>query len=125
MTNRNDAPRDLFLVHPTDSATVIELLLPDALDPIEFDRLNDSLLTAIAVNPAGVWVLDLAGTSYMGSAVLGLLVNLRQRIKTSSGQLALCSLSPALLGIFHACSLQRLFLIAKSRDEALNNLRRN
>ena len=118
-------PVELFRLLPTGSCHVVELLLPDALDPLDFDRLNDSLLTAIDANPSGTWVLDLTHTTYMGSAVLGLLVNLRQRIKASHGQLALCSLSAALLGVFHACSLQRLFTICKTRDEALQYLRKN
>ena len=120
-----DPPPELFRHHPAGEAHVVELMLPDALDPLDFDRLNEALLGAVDANVGGAWVLDLTHTTYMGSAVLGLLVNLRQRVKTGRGQLALCSMSPALLGIFHACSLQRLFVIAKSRDEALHALRRN
>lgn len=120
-----DASRDLYRVHSAGDVTVIELLLPDILDPLDFDRLNEALLTIIGNNPNGAWVLDLAPTTYMGSAVLGLLVNLRQRLKTSGGRLALCSLSPALLGVFHACSLQRLFEITLTRNDAMAILRRN
>jgi anti-anti-sigma factor len=121
-----DAPRDFFRLHPTPpgvpAATVIELLLPEVLDSLEIDRLNDTLLTAIAADPSANWVLDLAGTAYMGSAVLGLLVNLRHRIKSANGQLSLCSLSPALLGVFQATSLQRLFAIHPTRPDALRAL---
>ena len=120
-----DPPPELFRLHAAGAAHVLELFLPDALDPLDFDRLNDALLSAVDANAGGTWVMDLTHTTYMGSAVLGLLVNLRQRIKTGHGQLALCSMSPALLGVFHACSLQRLFLISKSREEALGALRRN
>jgi stage II sporulation protein AA (anti-sigma F factor antagonist) len=122
----NHASPDFFTLHDQGgNVTVAELLLPESLDALEFDRLNESLLSAIDANPSGSWVLDLAGTAYMGSAVLGLLVNLRQRVKSKSGQIALCCLSPALLGVFHACSLQRLFTLCKSRQDALNHLRRN
>lgn len=123
-----DAPRDFFRLHAAPPgaphATVLELLLPDAIDSLEFDRLNDDLLTTIGANPSAAWVLDLAGTAYMGSAVLGLLVNLRQRIKSANGQLALCSLSPALTQVFHACSLNRLFSIHPTRQDALASLHR-
>lgn len=119
-----DAPRDFFRVHLTPHATVLELLLPELLDPLEFDRLNDALLTTIGANPSAPWVLDLAGTAYIGSAVLGLLVNLRQRIKSANGLLALCSLSPALSQVFHACSLNRLFSIHPTRADALASFHR-
>lgn len=119
-----DTPRDLFRLHPTPAATVVELMLPELLDSLEFDRLNDSLLTAVTAAPSGAWVLDLSGTAYMGSSVLGLLVNLRQRIKSSNGRLILCALSPSLLGVFHASSLHRLFAIHPTRPEALAALGR-
>lgn len=117
---------DFFVVHTVGpKTTVLEILLPETLDPLEFDRLNESLLGTIDGNASGSWVLDLTGTAYMGSAVLGLLVNLRQRVKSKAGQLALCGLTPALLGVFHACSLQRLFTICNTRQDALNVLRKN
>src|SRR3954467_8215218 len=59
----------------------IELSLPIVVDPVEFDRLNDGIGKLVEAGAAERWVLDLAGVQYVGSALLGLLVNLRQRIK--------------------------------------------
>jgi anti-anti-sigma factor len=112
-------PRELFRLHPSPSATVIELLLPEMMDSLELDRLNEALLAAVDAAPSANWVLDLAGTAYMGSAVLGLLVNVRQRVKSANGRLALCSLSPTLVGIFYTSSLHRLFALHPTRPDAL------
>jgi anti-anti-sigma factor len=58
----------------------------------------------------------------MGSAMLGLMVNIRQRIKSGGGQLTLCNVSPRLLAIIRACSMERLFRIARSRADAIKAL---
>jgi anti-anti-sigma factor len=57
--------------------------------------------------------------NYMGSAMLGLVVNLRQQIRNASGELVLCGLSPRLLGIFRTCCMERLFTIVRTRADAI------
>src|SRR5690349_4718302 len=99
-------PSDLFRTSAVQSTNVIELLLPDAIDAVEFDRLNDSVLKLIDSKAGERWILDLSAVSYAGSAVLGLMVNLRQRVKQANGKLALCCLSPRLMEIFQACCME-------------------
>jgi anti-anti-sigma factor len=101
------------------TVNVVDLTLPPTLDIEEFDRLNESILELIRGEPEGQWVLDLSQLSYMGSAALGLLVNLRQQIKQSGGRLVLCGLSPQLLQIFKTCCMEKLFRIVKSRKDAV------
>ena len=114
--------KDFVKVTNTQSASVIDLALPESLDSEEFDRLNESMLSAVDGKSSGKWVLDLSAVDYMGSSVLGLMINVRQHIKTAGGKLALCGLSPRLTQIFHTCCLEKLFTIAKTRDEALRAL---
>jgi anti-anti-sigma factor len=111
--------REFFRLKSEPSLTVIELLLPETLDGLEFDRFSDELWSVLDSKPGHIWILDLAGVQYMGSAVLGMMVNVRQRIKDSRGQLIMCSLSPRLQGVFRMCSLERLFTIVKTRAEAV------
>jgi anti-anti-sigma factor len=114
---------ELFEVSPAGTVRVIRLLLPETLDSSEFERLNDSLLALLAEQPAGAWVLDLSGLSYAGSSVLGLFVNLRQRVKQGGGRIVLCGLSDRLLQIFRTCSLERLFVIRRTEAEAIARAR--
>src|SRR5262247_1897063 len=72
-----------FRVHNDRSINVLELHLPDQIDTAEFDTLNQSLLDVIQdrsqkAGDGASWVIDLARVSYMGSAMLGMIVNLRQ-----------------------------------------------
>ena len=109
---------DLFVCTRQERFTLVELTLPDMLDSAEFDRLNERLLTTVSAEPGHRWVIDLSRTAYVGSAVLGLLVNIWQRIRTANGRLVLCGLSPALAEVFHATSLVRLFTIARTKEDA-------
>jgi anti-anti-sigma factor len=54
--------------------------------------------------------------------MLGLIVNIRQQIKSGGGRLIVCGMSPRLTEIFHNCSMERLFTIVKTRPDALKNL---
>jgi anti-anti-sigma factor len=98
---------------------VIELELPMVVDPAEFDRLNESIEIAAESAAAGRWVLDLTRVQYIGSAMLGLMVNLRQRIKSGGGKLVLCGLSPHLAKALATCSLHSLFVVTETKTEAL------
>lgn len=110
---------DRFQVIAIDAVNVIELSLPQILDSDEFDRLNDKILNALGGKAGARWVIDLAEVSYLGSSALGLMVNIRQRVKQAGGRLVLCGLSQRLLEIFHTCCLERLFTIVRDREEAI------
>lgn len=112
---------DFFKVSDAVTVRVVELELPATLDVDEFDKLNDSLLAQFREKD-GRWILDLSKVDYIGSAVLGLMVNIRQHVKSAAGKLVLCGLSPRLLEIFKACCMERLFVIVRSRAEAVKKL---
>jgi anti-anti-sigma factor len=110
---------NLYRLQSLQSVQVIELDLPGSLDAMEFDRLNESVLNMLDGKEASNWVLDLSAVAYLGSAMLGLIVNIRQQVKTAGGRLVLCGMSPELLEIFRNCSMERLFTIARSRSDAV------
>jgi anti-anti-sigma factor len=107
----------------SDKCELLELRLPQQLDFNEFDKLIESLSQVVQSKPPARWVVDLAHVEYTGSAVLGLLVNLRQQIKETGGSLVLCHTSARLSDILHACSLDRLFTTAPTRDAAMKSVR--
>jgi len=88
---------DFFRIESQQTLHVVELTLPELIDPLEFDRLNDAMLAELDGRADQRWVLDLGRVHYMGSAMLGLMVNIRQRIKAGGGKLVLCGMSPRLL----------------------------
>jgi anti-anti-sigma factor len=98
---------------------VIELTIPHAVDMYEFDRVNEEIARLTDDDRAGRWVLDLAGSHYVGSAILGVLVNIRQRIRGGGGHLAVCNLADPLIAAMRTCSLYNLFTITATRAEAI------
>ena len=117
---------ELLKVSPLGPIRVVELFLPGDLDSTEFDRLNEGLAEIFADVENGAaarWILDLTHVAYLGSSGLGLLVNIRHRVKSMDGRLALCQMSPRLHQIFKTCSLERLFTITRTREDAVNALR--
>jgi anti-anti-sigma factor len=115
---------DLFRLSDEGSAKVIALSLPVAIDSSEFDRLNESVLETLGKDPGACWVLDLTHVAYMGSAVLGLMVNIRQVVRQAQGTLILCGMSERLMRIFETCCMERLFKIVPSRAEAVRHASR-
>jgi anti-anti-sigma factor len=103
---------------------IVSLALPELLESDEFGALNDALIELIAQNPSGAWILDLSHADYMGSSMLGLMVNVRQSIKQARGTLILCGMSPRLMEVFRACSLHQLFTITGTRAEAIKRASR-
>jgi anti-anti-sigma factor len=106
------------------SVRIVSLSLPELLESEEFGALNDALTELIAQDPSGAWVLDLSHADYMGSSMLGLMVNVRQSVKHAHGTLVLCGMSPRLMEVFRACSLHQLFTIVGSRAEAVKRATR-
>jgi anti-anti-sigma factor len=102
---------------------VMELRIPDQVDAVEFDKFNEAIPQMLEAKADGRWILDLSSAQYTGSAMLGLMVNVRQRIKSAGGSLVLCGLSPRLASILAASSLDRLFRVERARDAAVKALK--
>jgi anti-anti-sigma factor len=117
-----EMPKEFVNVTAVRSVDVIDLWLPEQLDSEEFDRLNVALMNVLDSKVKGRWVLDLSSVNYMGSSVLGLMINIRQHIKSGGGRLALSGLTPRMAQIFRTCCLEKLFEIGKTREDAIRAL---
>ena len=115
---------DLFLLSDEGPVKVVALSLPTTIDSSEFDRLNESVLETLGKDPGAGWVLDLTNVAYMGSAVLGLMVNIRQVVRQAQGTLVLCGMSERLMRIFETCCMERLFKIVPTRHDAVRHASR-
>jgi anti-sigma B factor antagonist len=110
---------DLFRLTEDGPIKVLELVLPTSIDISEFDRLNESVLDLLRKEPGAGWVLDLSRVAYMGSAVLGLMVNIREVVKKAQGKVVLCGMNDRLMRIFETCCMERLFKIVPGKPEAI------
>lgn len=67
------------------------------------------------------FLIDFAGTAYIDSSGLGVLVSLSKKIREQGGELRLANLNEDLRTLFELTKLDTLFHIAGSRDEALSS----
>jgi len=65
------------------------------------------------------FLVDFAGTGYIDSSGLGVLVSLSKKIREQGGELRLANLNEDLRTLFELTKLDSLFHIAANRDEAL------
>lgn len=101
-----------------DSVHVLELVIPDTIEAAEFDAINLALTEQIIARGKSPWIVDLAQTKYTGSALLGLLINIRTTVRTAGGQMMLCAVDQYVQSVIRLSSLDRLFRISPSRAEA-------
>lgn len=84
-------------------------------------RLDEELAGAIETGARRV-VVDLAGTSFVDSTVLGVLLHAQRRLDGLEGQLVLVSDDPRILRVFELTGLDRQFQIERSLTETISNL---
>jgi anti-sigma B factor antagonist len=84
-------------------------------------RLDEEIAGAIETGARRV-VVDLAGTSFIDSTVVGVLLRAHQRLLGDEGQLVLVSDDPRILRVFQLTGLDRRFTIERSLMETIATL---
>lgn len=109
-----------FKIVRLQTAFVIELLLPEDIDTAAFTEINNTLIDQWPIESGANVVVDLASTQYLGSMLLGLLVNIRhEATKKRSGQIVLCNVPTTISKVIRSTNLERLIAISGTRSEAL------
>ena len=118
----SEAVPDRFRISTEQDAFVIQFHLPSEIEALEFDLLNQQLADAISAHIGGRWIVDLTTVAYAGSALLGMLINIRTRVRKSRGTMVLCRMDPLLERVLRAGSMDKLFLIVDTREAAFDAL---
>jgi anti-anti-sigma factor len=114
------ASSQYYTIEPAERAMVIALRLAMDLDISAFNEITASLIDQWPVAPGRHVVIDLADSRYMGSVLLGLIINIRQRTRAGGGDVVVCGASPRLLQVFRSANLDRLIGLAATREQALS-----
>jgi anti-anti-sigma factor len=109
-----------------EDVLVLELLVPAAALASDFDDLNAAVLRELSADRGkiGDVVIDLSRCTYVGSAALGFLINVRQHANERRGVTVLCGVMPAVLSVLRTSSIGRLFNIVDSRESAIAFVKR-
>ena len=105
-----------FDVHKTSDVTVIDV--KGQLIVGNRQELKQMVLDHLE-GGARRFLIDFAGTGYIDSSGLGVLVSLSKKIREQGGELRLASLNDDLRTLFELTKLDTLFHIADSREDAL------
>jgi anti-anti-sigma factor len=84
-------------------------------------RLNEELAGAIEFGVRRL-VVDLAGTSFIDSTVLGVLLEAQRRLDALDGRLVLVCDDPRIRRVFELAGLDRHFVIERSLIETIGDL---
>jgi anti-anti-sigma factor len=84
-------------------------------------RLNEELAGAIEFGVRRL-VVDLAGTSFIDSTVLGVLLEAQRRLDALDGRLVLVCDDPRIRRVFELAGLDRHFVIERSLMETIGDL---
>ncbi len=104
-----------FQVHTEGDVTVIAV--EGQLIVGNRQELKQTVLDALEGGSRN-FLIDFAGTGYIDSSGLGVLVSLSKKIREQGGELRLANLNEDLRTLFELTKLDTLFQISKSREEA-------
>jgi len=105
-----------FEVHKSDGITIIDV--KGQLIVGNRQELKQKVLDELE-SGSRRFLIDFAGTGYIDSSGLGVLVSLSKKIREQNGELRLANLNEDLRTLFELTKLDSLFHIAGNRDEAL------
>lgn len=122
-STRNEMAKSVYFeIIELPKAHVIDLRLAVDLDIASFNEINLLLIDQWSIPANRHVVVDLSATQYLGSVLLGLLINIRQRTRAGRGDMIVCGAPPMLLRVFRTANLERLIEVMPTRREALESL---
>jgi anti-anti-sigma factor len=111
MASASDRPN--LKIEPTDAGIVVHLIGCGSLNEQSTPAVEEQLLSlADEMGPAHLLV-DLSNVRYMSSIALGMLIGLRQRMRTTNGQLTLRGVNAEIFDLFDATRLTRLLNVQR------------
>lgn len=101
------------------NVALIELTLDADLDIEAFNEITAELIDRWPVAAGRHVVVDLSRSQYLGSVLLGLLINIRQRTRAGRGAMVIASAPTRLLQAMRTANLDRILPVAATRSQAL------
>ena len=102
--------------------SVIELRLDADLDIEAFNEITEQLIDRWPVAAGRHVIVDLSQSNYLGSVLLGLLINIRQRTRAAQGSMVVAAAPAKLVQVMRTANLDRLIPVASTRAEAMAKL---
>lgn len=111
-------------VESKDQVLVIGFSDGKILDSQRIEQIGRELQEAVPKAASKKIVVNFRGVSFMSSAMITKLVNLFRTTKAQGIALKFCDVSPNVLEVFKITSLNRMFDIRESEEDAINSFQK-
>ena len=102
-----------------DDVLVVKFTDAKILDDARIQQIGKELLDMTGQAPSGKVVLNFQGVAFMSSAMIGKLVLLNKKCKSTKIDLKLCDISPNVNEVFKIMRLNKVFEIYKDQEKAV------
>ena len=110
---------DILMVQRMGEVHIVELLQPSILDQHLIQRIRDGIMEILTRSGTFKMVISFENVSHLASAMLGVLMELNNKVKEHKGEVRLCSLQPSIREVFKLTALDKVLKIFKSTDDAM------
>ena len=117
-------PYRRLAIHEAGDITVVTFLDHRLNNLAEITELGQDFCSLVEEGRHRKLVLNLAGVESISSTVLGKLISLCARVKSSDGIVKLCNLETQVLELIRICKLDRVFDIAQDETDAMLSFQR-
>jgi anti-anti-sigma factor len=103
-------------VEQTETGVVVHLVGCGSLNEQTTPDVEQQLIGLAAELGSVHMIVDLAAVHYMSSIGLGMLIGLRQKLRSAGGQLSTCGVREEIYDMFDATRLTRLLDVHRDRE---------
>jgi anti-sigma B factor antagonist len=109
-----------FTVQQIEKYTVIEFANPSLIDPVELEKISQSLYRLIDQEDKRKIILDFERVQFLSSQAIGIILTMNKKLMPlKNSKLVLCGVGAKLMELLKITRLDRLLTIKPTQREAL------
>ena len=113
----------LAKIETTDKVTIVTFEGASICNPEQIRDVTLQIRDFVTQNSPVALIFDFSCVKFFSSQVLGLLLDIRSRMKAYSGQVVISGINPQLHRVFTITNLDKIFKFFDDKQSALNSLK--
>lgn len=106
--------------HSEQGSFVIEFFDSSILDQSEIDSIGCELFAIADKSACSQVVVDLNNVEFLSSAMIGVFIRFKRRLRMNDSELKLCNARPELMEVLRLTKLDSVFDVYETRRDALS-----
>lgn len=112
-------PSSHLKIKKSDGISVVEFADRKILEEVSIQEIGEELDRIVEAEPGIQLLLNFKQVDHLSSAALGMLITLKNKVKTTNGALKLSDINRQIFEVFKITRLDKVFDIHSSADEAI------